>query len=384
MTPLSRVTRRAAAAALLGALLGAALAATAAAPASAHTPAVSATCSTLSVSLQSYAWSESNPRPNKVSVSIDGTGVASEWFGGSFSRDFSLGDAARAHTWRVVVDAVDNYDRTFEGTSTPCAPPTPKDAAATLHTTPATCTAGATLVLDGTANATWSTPTRTTGPGDYAVTATATKGHLFDDGKPTRSFTGSLAGPLGSEAPGCAPQTNPTPPNPTPPTPPRVTPDKPAPVSTSSRIETIDCTVSMITTTTTTVTTDWVLNGAGTEWVAAEPVTTSATSTRAVVPGDCPDVSDGGGSGGGTGGDGDGGGNGVGGDGAGGDGEGGIVGSVFEIGPEFGADGVVGSLARSGPEAAAAFFLSISLLAAGGIILLRHRQAAVSGEAQED
>ena len=388
-----RSTRRALAAAILTAALSASIVATAAAPASAHTPNVSATCSTLAVNLQSYAWSQSNPRPNKVSVTVDGANLATEWFGGSFKRDFSLGDATKPHTWRVVIDAIDNYDRTYEGTSTPCAPPTPKDAAATLHTTPASCTVPGTLVLDSIANATWSVPTRTQGPGDYAVTATAARGHLFDDGTASRAFTGTLPGALGTSAPGCAPTPPPpttppttTPPTtnpptpPTPPTPPQVTPvpPKPAPVLTSSRIVSIECDDDLMTTTTTTVVTDWVLNAAGTDWVPGEPVLTTSTATRQVIPGDCPAVGGGGGTGGDDGptpptpGVDDGGGTGAGdGTGAGaGDGTedtGGIVGGIFGLGAG------VDALAHSGANAMPAIFLAISLLAAGGIVLLRRR-----------
>ncbi|KAB2812963.1 class F sortase [Pimelobacter simplex] len=75
-----------------------------------------------------------------------------------------------------------------------CAPPAPaRDATAAVSTTPPTCDTAETLVLGGTANATWGTPTRTTGPGAYSVVATATDGHVFADGARTRTFTGSLA-----------------------------------------------------------------------------------------------------------------------------------------------------------------------------------------------
>lgn len=75
-----------------------------------------------------------------------------------------------------------------------CKKPDVKDASATLSTTPATCDAGETLVLGATNHATWGTPTLTEGPGDYSVTATADSGHLFSNGSPTQTFTGTLAG----------------------------------------------------------------------------------------------------------------------------------------------------------------------------------------------
>ncbi|WP_418061439.1 class F sortase [Pimelobacter simplex] len=75
-----------------------------------------------------------------------------------------------------------------------CAPPAPaRDATAAVSTTPPTCDTAETLVLGRTANATWGTPTRTTGPGAYSVVATATDGHVFADGARTRTFTGALA-----------------------------------------------------------------------------------------------------------------------------------------------------------------------------------------------
>lgn len=306
MTRPSRFTRLARLA-LVSTLVSAGVLAAVASPSAAHTPSVSATCSTLSVSLQSYVSSAGSPRPNKVTVSIDSSTAVSEWFGSSFARDFSLGDSARAHTWRVVVDAVDNgYDRTFDGTTTPCAPPAVKDSTATLHTTPATCTAGGALVLDSAVNATWSTPTGTQGPATYSVTATATRGHLFDDGKSTRVFTGSLPGALDAASAACALPTGPVvvPPR-TPPRPPvHVTPPKPAILQASSRVETVDCESGMLTTTTTKTTTDWVLNAAGTTWVPGTPTETSTTSRRPLPPESCPEVGSvgGGGTGGGGGG----------------------------------------------------------------------------------
>ena len=171
-----------------------------AAPAAAHTPAASATCSDLTVKLVSYEGNGSNAT-NNVKISIDDAQVADEWFGYSWSKVISLGDKTTSHSWKVVVDAVgSNYDKTFTGTSTPCTPPPPSspkfDATATVSVTEPTCERGAELVLGTATNATWGTPTTTTGPGNYSVTATANPGHVFDDTLPTRTFEGALAGKL--------------------------------------------------------------------------------------------------------------------------------------------------------------------------------------------
>jgi hypothetical protein len=86
-----------------------------------------------------------------------------------------------------------------------CSIPDAKDAAAEVHTTDATCSTAQTLVLGTITNATWGTPTRTTGPGSYSVTATAVDGHRFADGSKTKVFTGTLSGVLSSTSPTCAP-----------------------------------------------------------------------------------------------------------------------------------------------------------------------------------
>ena len=75
-----------------------------------------------------------------------------------------------------------------------CAPAAAKDASAVVSTTPPTCDSAEQLVLGRLVNATWGTPSRTTGPGAYTVTATATDGHLFADGSRSRTFTGTLGG----------------------------------------------------------------------------------------------------------------------------------------------------------------------------------------------
>ena len=219
-------------------------------------------------------------------------------------------------------------------------------------------------------NATWSAPTGAQGPSTYSVTATATKGHVFDDGKSTRVFTGSLPGALDASSATCAPKP------PVPPTKPPVTTTpakpvvsaKPAPLVLSTREVAVSCADTTATTKTTTTTTGWVLNAAGTRWVEAEPVVTVTSTTRRTAKGECPDLSDGGStpvtpivsSAGG------GGGSGLGGAGG--------IGGGFGVGASAGAG--VNSLAHAGADAASAISLAIALLAAGGIIVLRRRDLA--------
>lgn len=84
-----------------------------------------------------------------------------------------------------------------------------RDASASVSITPATCDSAEKLVLGTISNATWGTPTRTTGPGNYSVTATGNAGppqHLFSDGSPSRTFTGILGDKLDpSTTPDCRP-----------------------------------------------------------------------------------------------------------------------------------------------------------------------------------
>lgn len=181
-----------------GLLLGALVAPTAAV---AHTPAVLANCSTLTVSLKSYETRNDNPKPNSITVTVDDTVIAQESFGNSYAKNFAFNDQTKAHSWKVVIDALGtSFDRTDRGTSTPCTPPTPtptpQAATAALSVTPASCTTGETLVLGTVTNARWETPTATTGPAAYSVTARADDGARFDDGHRSKSFSGNLAGPL--------------------------------------------------------------------------------------------------------------------------------------------------------------------------------------------
>jgi hypothetical protein len=124
------------------------------------------------------------------------------------------GIPAATKTASVTMDThwTDNYTDVNNPISVPlsgtCNPPVKNDASAALHVTAATCSSPASLVLDSVTNATWGTPTRTTGPGSYSVTATATSGHKFDiNGQvsSTEVFTGNLAQKLSSTDPTCSP-----------------------------------------------------------------------------------------------------------------------------------------------------------------------------------
>ncbi|MCA5894126.1 hypothetical protein LEP48_12325 [Isoptericola sp. NEAU-Y5] len=99
--------------------LGGMLVATAA-PASAHTPDASATCTTLSVNLGAY-------RGATVTVTVDGSAVATEQFDRNWSKSFPL-DGSTSHTWSIDVDAHDSssYDWQDSGTTEPCLPTTPE------------------------------------------------------------------------------------------------------------------------------------------------------------------------------------------------------------------------------------------------------------------
>jgi hypothetical protein len=201
----------------LAALGGTALALASASAASAHTPEVESTCTTLTVTLTNYSTSNENAKPNTVTVSIDDQTVEESTFGAGFTDSYTFDDKTVAHHYEVTIDSVDNaYDRTFSGDSEPCLPPAPpvlpNNARAELSTTPAACGVAGTLVLGAVKNAEWGTPTATTGPANYSVTATATEGHVFGDGEPSMTLTGTLEGALDTTVAPCA-----TPPASTPP-----------------------------------------------------------------------------------------------------------------------------------------------------------------------
>jgi hypothetical protein len=94
------------------------------APASAHTPEASATCTTLTVALTNYGLGAHGTLVNRVSVAIDSTVVEDTGFGASFGKSYPLGGSTVAHAYVVRIDASGTqYDRTFAGTSVPCAAP---------------------------------------------------------------------------------------------------------------------------------------------------------------------------------------------------------------------------------------------------------------------
>ena len=90
--------------------------------ASAHTPSASATCSDLTVGLENYDAGN----VNTVSIEIDSTVVENLTVGKTFTKTYPLGDKTIAHNYVVTVDAPGTqYDRTFTGSSVPCAPVVP-------------------------------------------------------------------------------------------------------------------------------------------------------------------------------------------------------------------------------------------------------------------
>ena len=260
------VTLRRALALTAGLLTCAGLTLAAPLAASAHTPVVSATCSSVNVDLQFYSSSAEAPEPNTVTVVVDGASVETAPFGASYIGAISLGDETLPHSWTVTVDAVeDRFDRTFTGTSTPCPPAIPEDASAAVVITAATCLSGETLALGPVSSATWGELVQDEATGSYEVTATATSGHLFDDGMPTRTFSGALAGPLPASAAECAP----------------------APVVTTEVTEQVDCDTTMVTVTTTTTTTGWSYDEPTASWLPTEPVVVVTVTERPATEEEC-------------------------------------------------------------------------------------------------
>lgn len=76
----------------------------------------------------------------------------------------------------------------------------PKVASANVKVKPATCDSADMLVYGHAVGATYSgTPSGTTGPASYDVTATASAGYQFNNNTNTINFTGTLSGPLTGE-----------------------------------------------------------------------------------------------------------------------------------------------------------------------------------------
>jgi hypothetical protein len=242
--------------------------------ASAHTPAVSATCSALTVALTNYGNANT---PNTITVAIDSENVEDARFGSTFTESYPLGDSAEAHDYIVSVDAPGSqYDREFAGSSVPCEPEVAKNASVELSVTPPTCDSSGTLVLGDSENATWGAPTASTGPAQYRVTATADPNHAFPDGALTKTFTGALEGPLDPDAAPCASLV--------------VVPERPVPTVVVTDETARDCDSLTETTTTTTTTTDWVLDETTNVWVTTPAVVTTTSATVQVPATDCPAV----------------------------------------------------------------------------------------------
>jgi hypothetical protein len=262
----------------IGTLAFGASAVAATAPASAHTPEASATCSTLTVSLKSYSLGVNSSYVNSVNVTIDSKLVEDVRFGTSYTKAYQFSDSTVAHAYVVKIDAPGTqYDRTFTGTSVPCAPPvapTTPDASASVSVTPATCDASGTLVLGDVKNATWGVPTAVTGPAQYSVIATATPKHTFADGTTTKTFSGSLEAKLAADVEPCAV--------------PVIVVERPAAVQTVTDETVVDCAALTQTTTTTTTTTNWTLDTATNTWVPAPNMISTSTSTVPVTDAECP------------------------------------------------------------------------------------------------
>jgi hypothetical protein len=242
-------------------------------PASAHTPEASATCSTLTVALESYSVGNGGAFINSISVEIDSKLVDETDFGSSLHETYPLGDVTVAHEYVVEIDASGTqYDREFSGDSVPCKRAAAPDASAVVSVAPATCDANGSLRLGEVKNATWGTPSRVTGPGQYSVTATAAPDHLFADGTTTQDFVGVLDGALAADDPLCA----------------VAIPVKPTPTRSVVDTTAVDCAAATQTRTTTTTTVDWVLDAAQNTWVTAPAVVTTSSATVAAAPTACP------------------------------------------------------------------------------------------------
>lgn len=104
-----------------------------ASPAGAHIPAVSADCNRLTVELVDY-------EPGTIAtVTIDGTTI-SHTFAGTW-RHAAPYPPEQAHRWKVTVDnrgdgVRDEWDRTWQGTTTPCVAPTTTRVLTDLDLTP--------------------------------------------------------------------------------------------------------------------------------------------------------------------------------------------------------------------------------------------------------
>ena len=189
-----------AAASAVALALGLALIAVAS-PASAHTPVITATCSSLTVSLSNYAADAAHPQANTVAVTVDGAPVtdpAVTTFANAYTHTWSF-DSAKSHTYTVTVVAWDNYtyDVHRSGAIDPCVTP-----AAPTFSEPTCTTANGSYAIPDTANVVYSvngsavTGTQSAAPGSsVTITATAKAGFtLYGTAIWQHSFAGA-AGP---------------------------------------------------------------------------------------------------------------------------------------------------------------------------------------------
>lgn len=143
--------RRILALAALAVMLGVVGAVISPAIAGAHTPSASATCDELTVTLEWY------PADTTVTVTIDGTEVASETFEGNYAETFPFPDRTVASSWLIDVFSPDDpqgehgWTVTLDGTTDPCLPVTTTTVPETTTTTEApTTTTVRTYECDGT------------------------------------------------------------------------------------------------------------------------------------------------------------------------------------------------------------------------------------------
>ncbi len=161
---------------------------------------------------QTYSSMPSTWTPTTINIHLegkDGYGLAVEGKS-TVPFDNALSGGAFRGTlpstgYCIVWVQVGNYNEHFgEGGQAPLCTDAPKDAAASVSTTAATCKTAETLVLGAATNATWGAVTTAAGstPGTttYSVTATAAANHAFGDGTKTKTFAGTLAGKVTGNA----------------------------------------------------------------------------------------------------------------------------------------------------------------------------------------
>ena len=148
-------------------------------PASAHTPAVSASCSGITVTGTSYESGDTNT----LGIQIDG----GTWTTKNFSTSGSLTvpvpqDDARVHSWKAYVHTSNSnaaYSKDYSGSVGPCGH---KQVTAVLwDKTPPTCSADGALVprTEPAGITVTRSPATGTGPGHYVITFTAQTGYAI-------------------------------------------------------------------------------------------------------------------------------------------------------------------------------------------------------------